>query len=94
MSYCTLSNWTTTEWSDDMEALARDKYVPMIMAVGASGVQMIRTGENSFSVVTQYADEATAMAAQEKIAAIRGAATEEMPMSMNDKSGGAVFASG
>ena len=75
-----------------MEALARDKYVPMIMAVGASRVQMIRTGENSFTVVTQYADEATAMAAQEKIAAIRAEAADELPMTMQERSGGAVFA--
>lgn len=94
MSYCTLSNWTTTEWTDEMEALARDKYVPMVKAVGASAVQMIRTGENSFSVVTQYPDEAAAMAAQEKIDAIRAQATEELPMTLSEKAGGAVFASG
>lgn len=93
MSYCTLSNWTTTEWTDEMEALARDKYVPMVMAVGASSVQMVRTGDNSFTVVTHYADEATAMAAQEKIAAIRSEAADELPMTMADRSGGAVFAS-
>lgn len=94
MSYCTMSNWTTTGWNDEMEALARDKYVPMVMAVGASGVQMIRTGDNSFTVVTQYADEATAMAAQEKIAAIRSEAADELPMTMQENASGAVFASG
>ena len=92
MAYCTISNWETTEWSDEMEALARDKYVALIKAVGASGAQMIRTGDNSFSVVTHYADEATAMAAQEKIAAIRAEAADEMPMSMVGTSGGGVFA--
>lgn len=92
MSYCTISNWTTTDWNDEMEALARDKYVPLVKAVGASGVQMIRTGDNSFTVVTHYADEATAMAAQEKIAAIRSEAADEMPMTMQSTSGGAVFA--
>ena len=92
MSYCTISNWTTTDWNDEMEALARDKYVPLVKAVGANGVQMIRTGDNSFTVVTHYADEATAMAAQDKITAIRAEAAEEMPMKMTDKSGGGVFA--
>ena len=92
MSYCTISNWTTTEWTDEMEALARDKYVAMIKAVGASSAQMVRTGENSFSVVTHYTDEATAMAAQEKIAAIRSEAAGEMPMTMESASGGGVFA--
>lgn len=94
MNYCTMSTWTTTGWTDEMENLAREKYVPMIMAVGASSVQMFRTGENSFTVVTSYADEATATSAQEKIAAIRSGAAEELPMSMQDMSGGAVFAAG
>ena len=39
-----------------MEALARDKFVPMIMSSGASKVQMVRTGDLSFSVVTEYED--------------------------------------
>ncbi|AEI93204.1 hypothetical protein [Roseobacter litoralis] len=94
MSYCTVSHWTTTELTGEMEALAREKYVPLVMAVGASSVQMLRTGENAFSVVTQYVDEATAMSAQEKIAAIRAEATEELPMTMQNKTGGVVFASG
>ena len=92
MAYCTISNWVTTEWNDEMEALARDKYVALIKAVGASGAQMVRTGDKSFSVITHYADEATAMAAQEKIAAIRSEAAEEMPMTMQSTSGGGVFA--
>ncbi len=92
MSYCTISNWTTTEWTDEMEALARDKYVALIKALGASGAQMVRTGDNSFTVVTHYTDEATAMAAQDKIAAIRAEAAGEMPMTMTDASGGGVFA--
>ncbi|ABG31657.1 hypothetical protein CEP88_19965 [Roseobacter denitrificans] len=94
MSYCTVSHWTTTAWTDEMEALAREKYVPLVMAVGASSVQMLRTDENAFSVVTQYVDEATAISAQEKIAAIRAEATEELPMTMQNKTGGVVFASG
>ena len=94
MSYATLSNWTTTDWTDDMENLAREKYVPMVMALGAASVQMVRTGDRSFSVLTTYADEATANAAQERIAAIRAEAADELPMTMSGTSSGAVFASG
>jgi hypothetical protein len=50
MAYASISNWTTTEWNDELEAIARDKFVPLIMSVGASRVEMIRTGELSFSV--------------------------------------------
>lgn len=92
MAFATISNWVTTEWTDEMEALARDKYVPMIKAVGACSAQMIRTGDNSFSVVSHYVDEATAMAAQEKVAAIRAEAAVELPMTMESSSGGEVFA--
>lgn len=92
MAYMTMSNWTTTEWNDDLEAIARDKYVPMIMAMGADAVKMVRTGDNSFTVMTHYKDEATATAAQEKIAALRAQAADELPMSMDASSAGPVFA--
>ncbi len=92
MAFTTISNWVTTEWTDEMEALARDKYVPMVKAVGANAVQMVRTGENSFSVVTHYSDEAAAQAAQDKITAIRAEAADELPMTLQSASGGAVFA--
>ena len=94
MSYVTISNWMTTEWNEELEAVARDKFVPLIMAVGATRVQMIRTGDLSFMVVTEYADEATANAAQSKIAGIRAQAADELPMSMSAAAAGSVFASG
>ena len=92
MAYMTMSNWTTTEWNDELEAIARDKYVPMIMAMGADAVKMVRTGEYTFTVMTHYKDEATATAAAEKIAAIRAEAADELPMSMETSSAGPVFA--
>ena len=92
MSYATVSNWTTTEWNEELEGIARGTFVPLIMSVGASRVQMIRTGEHSFSVVTEYADEAAATAAQEKIAEIRAKATSELPMTMSGTASGVVFA--
>ncbi len=92
MTYASVSNWTTTEWNDELEATARDKFVPLIMSVGATRVQMIRTGDLTFSVVTEYADEATAKEAQSKIAEIRAQATEELAMTMSLAAAGSVFA--
>jgi len=94
IGYATVSNWTTTEWNDGLESIAREKFVPLIMSVGASRVQMIRTGELSFSVVTEYEDEAAADAAQAKIAEIRSQASDELPMSMSGTAAGGVFAAG
>jgi exoribonuclease II len=94
MAYSTLSHWTATEWNDELEAIARDKFVPLIKSVGASRVQMIRTGDLTFSVVTEYSDEATANAAKAKIAEIRQQAAQALPMTMSSASAGAVFASG
>ena len=93
MAYSTISHWTATEWNDGLEAIARDKFVPLIMSVGAARVQMIRTGDLTFSVVTEYADEAAAMAAQERITEIRAQAADELPMSMDSTAAGGVFAS-
>lgn len=94
MSFFSVSHWNATEWTDDMEALARDKYVPMVMALGAECVDMVRTGDLSFVVITKYADEATASAAQAKIDAIRAEAADELPMTMSGVERGATFASG
>ena len=94
MSYATISHWTATEWTDAMEALAREKFVPLIMSVGAGRVRMIRTGELSFCVVTEYPDAKTAEAAQSKIAEIRSQAANELPMTMDSAHGGGVFAEG
>lgn len=92
MGYCTISNWETTEWNDDLVALAQNTFAPLIMATGAARVQMIRTGDMSFSVITEYSDESAAEAAQEKIAEIRAKAANELPMTMSSRSAGPVFA--
>tara|TARA_R110002124_G_scaffold65212_4_gene178530 strand:- start:5721 stop:6005 length:285 start_codon:yes stop_codon:yes gene_type:complete len=94
MAYAAISHWKATEWTDEMEAIARDTFVPLILSVGAQRVQMIRTGDLTFSVVTEYADEAAAQAAQDRIAEIRAKAANELPMSMTETSTGDVFASG
>ncbi|MGI9365788.1 MAG: hypothetical protein ACR2O8_11440 [Rhizobiaceae bacterium] len=91
MAYITVSHWACEIWNDELEAIARDKYIPLIMSVGASKAQMIRTGELAFCVVTEYSDGQAAQAAQERIAEIRSQAAEEMPMTMTSSHGGEVF---
>jgi len=92
MGFVTVSHWSASEMSDEMIQIAQDKFVPMIMSVGASGVQMVRTGDLSMMVVTQFVDEATGMSAQEKIAEIRSKAAEEFPMTMESSYAGSVMA--
>ena len=60
MAYITISNWVTTDWTDEMEAMARDKFTPLIMGCGTEAVHMVRTGDNSFTVMTHYSSEAAA----------------------------------
>ena len=92
MGFVTVSHWTASEMSDEMIQIAQDKFVPMIMSVGASGVQMVRTGDLSMMVVTQFTDEATGISAQKKIAEIRSKAAEEFPMKMESSHAGSVMA--
>lgn len=94
MPYYAVSQWDTTDWTDEMEALARDKYVPMVMALGAESVDMVRTGDLSFMVVTKYADASAGEAAQTRIDEIRAQATEELPMTLSVVHRGTTFASG
>ena len=92
MGFVTVSHWSATEMSDEMIQIAQDKFVLMIMSVGASGVQMVRTGDLSMMVVTQFSDEATGVKAQEKIADIRSKAAQQFPMTMDSSHAGSVMA--
>lgn len=94
MSYYTISHWDVTEWNDEAEAMARDKYLPMIKALGAESVDMVRTGDLSFVIVTKYADAAAGEAAQARIDEIRAQVTEEAPMKMSSAHRGSTFVSG
>ena len=93
MSYYTISHWEADEWTDEMEAIAKDKFGPMIMAAGASSVDFIRTGDRTMSVVTKYKDEATGTAALSKIAEIRGQAASTLPVRMVSDVKGSAFVS-
>jgi hypothetical protein len=77
-----------------MEALARDKYVPMVKGLGAESVDMVRTGDLSFLIVTKYANAAAGEAAQTRINEIRDQATQDLPMKMSSGHRGSTFASG
>ena len=91
MAFVTVSHWTSTEISDEMISTANEKFIPLIMGVGASGVQMVRTGELSLCVVTQYPDAAAAQTAQAKIAEIREQLAKDFSMIMVSAHGGAVI---
>ena len=91
MSFVTISHWTATEMTDDMIAKANEKFVPLVIANGATGVQMVRTGDMSTCVITQYADAAAAQSAQAKIAGLREQVAKEFPMTLTSAHGGEVI---
>ena len=93
MSFITISHWTATEITDVMISKANEKFVPLIIANGATGVQMVRTGDLSMCVITQYPDAAAAQAAQAKIAGLREQVAKEFPMTMTSAHGGDVVGS-
>ena len=94
MSYITVSSWEATDWSDEMEDTARQKYIPMVKSLGADSIDMVRCGNLKFIVVTKYPDEATAKNAQARVAEIRAQAAEELPTKMTGVEEGEAFASG
>ena len=93
MSYFTISHWEADEWTAEMEAIAKDKFGPMIMAVGASSVDFIQTSDTTMAVVTKYKDEETGTAAIAKIAEIRGQAASTLPVRMVSDVKGSAFVS-
>ena len=93
MSYYTVSHWLADEWTDEMEGIAKDKFGPMVMSVGASSVDFIRTGHKTMCVVTKYKDEATGTAAVAKIAEIRDQAASTLPIKMVSDVKGSAFVS-
>jgi hypothetical protein len=93
MSFVSISHWTATEITDDMIAKANEKFIPLVIANGATGVQMVRTGDLSTCVITQYADAAAAQAAQAKVASLREQVAKEFPMTLTSAHGGDVVGS-
>tara|TARA_B110000908_G_scaffold113083_1_gene132576 strand:+ start:7546 stop:7779 length:234 start_codon:yes stop_codon:yes gene_type:complete len=77
-----------------MIAKANKKFLPMVIANGATGVQMVRTGELSSCVITHYADAAAAQAAQAKVADLREQAAKEFTMTLTSAYGGDIIGNG
>ena len=94
MSFVTISHWTATEFTDEMIANANKKFLPMVIANGATGVQMVRTGELSSCVITRYADAAAAQAAQAKVADLREQAAKEFTTTLTSAYGGDIIGNG
>ena len=91
MAFVTVSHWTSTEISDEMILTANEKFIPLIMRVGASGVQIVRSGELSLCVETLYPDAAADQTAQAKIAEIREQLAKDFSMIMVSAHGEAVI---
>jgi hypothetical protein len=94
MAYVTITHWTTADMTDEMIAAANEKFAPMVLQGGASSIQMVRTGDLSMCVITQYTDAKTARSAQQRIAHIRSQAANEFPMKITSTIGGEVFGGG
>ena len=58
MEFVTISHWDVPNATDDMMDEAKEKFMPMILATGADNVYMVRTGDNTVSVVTHFPDGA------------------------------------
>ena len=66
MEFVTISHWDVPNATDDMMDEAKEKFMPMILATGADNVYMVRTGDNTVSVVTHFPDEALGKAQEEE----------------------------
>ena len=77
MSFITVSHWEAKTWNKEDEAKATEKYIPMILSMGANSVKMCKTDELKFMVVTEWSNGQVAKEAAEKIASIREQASEE-----------------
>ncbi len=82
MSFFIISLWEADEWTDEMDAKAKDNFGLMIIAVVPRSVDLIQTSVNTMAVVTKYNDESSGTAALAKIAKIRGQAASTLPFRM------------
>lgn len=69
--YVTMSHWEASEMTDEMIETMQTKFMPMIKSLGADSCFEVQTSDTTISIVTVYPDEATKVAATEKIAEIR-----------------------
>lgn len=90
--FMTVSHWSLDQITDDMMARADEKFMPMIMDIGASHAFMVQTGEDSMMVVLHFPDAATGQAAMPHITSIREMAASEFGMTMQSAAAGPVRA--
>ena len=93
MNYFTVSHWEAEYWNEELEAITREKFAPMVMSCGALAVNFVRTGEHTFTVITSYSDESAAEIAMKKISDIRSEAANTLPVTMTSDVKGSVFVS-
>ena len=72
---------------------AKQKFMPLILAIGADNVYMVRTSDSSVSVVTHFPNEDLGKAAMDKISAVREKAAEHFAMTLNSAHAGACLSS-
>ena len=90
--FMTASHWSIDQITDDMISEAEAKFMPMIMATGATQAFMVQTGDDSLMVVIQFPDAATGQAALPQIGSIREMAAEQFGMTMQNAVAGVVRA--
>ena len=93
MSYFTVSHWEAKTWKKEDETKAKEKYIPMILSLGANSVKMCKTDELNFMVITEWPNGEIAKEAAEKIANVREQASEEFDNVMISSYAGETFAS-
>ena len=93
MTFYTVYHWEANSWDKDDEIKAKEKYVPLIMSLGAISIKMIRTDEFKFMVITEWPNAEKGKEAAMKIAEIREQAAEEFENTMVSSHAGEVFAS-
>ena len=67
--------------------------MPLILAIGADNVYMVRTSDSSVSEVTHFPNKDLGKAAMDKISAVREKAVEHFAMTLNSAHAGACLSS-
>ena len=93
MSFITDSHLEAKTWNKEDKIKSTEKYVPMIMSMGAKSVNMCKTEELNFMVITEWSNGQVTKEAADKIASIREQASEEFDNIMISSHAGETFAS-
>ena len=93
MSFITVSHWEAKTWNKEDETKATEKYINMIMSMGAKSVKMCKTDELKFMVITEWPNELVAKESADTITSIREQASEEFDNIMISSHAGETFAS-